>query len=82
VLVYLRDAADPRPVIAEGVWRGEILFRPRGESGFGYDPIFYVPSCDCSVAELSMSEKAGLSHRGQAMAKLQQRLTAALLLAI
>ncbi len=69
-LVFLRYPADPAPVIAQGKWDGQILFEPRGEQGFGYDPIFYVPTHQCSAAELMPEVKNKISHRGQALQKL------------
>ena len=72
VIVYLRSADDPIPVICHGIWQGTILFKPQGKDGFGYDPIFYVPEFNCSAAELAPAEKNKISHRGQA---LQQLLT-------
>jgi XTP/dITP diphosphohydrolase len=74
VLVYLRHAADPTPLICQGTWEGRILEAPRGENGFGYDPIFYVPTQGCSSAELDPAVKNGLSHRGQALRRLRQLL--------
>ena len=70
VLVYMRHADDPTPVICHGVWEGSILTEKRGEQGFGYDPLFWVESHQCSSAELSREEKNKLSHRGQALAQL------------
>ncbi len=78
VLVLVRGASDPQPVIAEGEWHGEILSAPRGEGGFGYDPLFYVPSMNCASAELPPEAKNGISHRALAFAKLAERLRAAL----
>lgn len=74
VIVYLRHPADPTPIICLGTWEGRILDQPRGESGFGYDPIFYVPTHQCSAAELPAETKNRLSHRGQALIKLIQAL--------
>ena len=74
LLVYLRHAADPTPLICQGTWEGRILFAPRGEQGFGYDPVFYVPTHDCSSAELAPEVKNALSHRGQALRKLAAAL--------
>jgi XTP/dITP diphosphohydrolase len=74
VLVYLRHAADPTPLICQGTWEGRILEAPRGENGFGYDPIFFVPTHGCSAAELEPDIKNALSHRGQALRQLRQRL--------
>ena len=70
VLVYMRHAADPTPLIFQGTWDGIISTEPHGENGFGYDPVFYVPTHDCSSAELSAEVKNSLSHRGQALKKL------------
>jgi XTP/dITP diphosphohydrolase len=70
VLVYMRHAQDPAPLICEGVWEGRILTAPRGSNGFGYDPVFLVPERGCSSAELPPDEKNRLSHRGQALARL------------
>jgi len=75
VIVFVRHADDPQPVIAEGEWHGEILESPRGDSGFGYDPLFFVPEYGQSAAELDAVTKNRLSHRGQAMARLIARLT-------
>ena len=76
VLVYLRHARDPAPLVCEGVWEGRILDAPRGNNGFGYDPVFLVPEKNCSSAELPAGEKNRLSHRGQALAKLAQHVGA------
>lgn len=70
VMVLLRHAADPRPLVAEGLWRGEIARAPRGENGFGYDPLFWLPERGCTAAELAASEKNRISHRARALAKL------------
>jgi XTP/dITP diphosphohydrolase len=70
LMVYLRHAHDPVPLICQGTWEGRILFAPRGDNGFGYDPVFYVPTHDCSSAELPPEVKNALSHRGQALRKL------------
>jgi XTP/dITP diphosphohydrolase len=75
VIVFVRHADDPQPVIAEGEWHGEILESPRGDSGFGYDPLFFVAEYGQSAAELAADTKNRLSHRGQAMARLIARLT-------
>jgi len=74
VMVYLRHAADPSPVIGEGVWEGRILRTPRGGGGFGYDPLFWVPGHGCASAELPPEEKNRLSHRGIALRTLVARL--------
>ncbi|HEX2595750.1 MAG TPA: RdgB/HAM1 family non-canonical purine NTP pyrophosphatase [Luteimonas sp.] len=76
VLVVLRDAEDPQPLIAEGRWRGCILDAPRGDRGFGYDPVFFDPDNACSAAELDPAIKNLISHRGRALAALKQRLAA------
>lgn len=75
LLVYLRHADDPTPVICQGTWEGTILTAPRGEAGFGYDPLFYVAEEGCSSAELSAERKNQLSHRGQALRCLLAALT-------
>ena len=67
LMVYLRHEFDPTPVICQGTWEGRILFEPRGANGFGYDPIFFVPTHHCSSAELPPEVKNKLSHRGQAL---------------
>ena len=78
VLVLLRHAEDPQPVIAEGEWHGEILTATRGAGGFGYDPLFLVPSANCASAELTAEAKNGISHRALAFARLAERLRAGL----
>jgi XTP/dITP diphosphohydrolase len=77
VMVFLRHAGDPSPVMAEGAWPGLILEEARGAAGFGYDPLFYVPECGCASAELAPDEKNRLSHRGQALRTLVAALAAA-----
>lgn len=74
VLVLLRHADDPAPLIAEGRWYGRILEAPRGEGGFGYDPLFLPDGHDVSAAELDFALKNRLSHRGQALDRLKARL--------
>jgi len=74
VLVALRHADDPAPLIAEGTWTGRLIETPRGEGGFGYDPHFYLPESDCTAAELPADTKNMLSHRGQALSALRRRL--------
>lgn len=74
VLALVRDAHDPQPLIAEGVWHGRILHARRGESGFGYDPVFFSPAHGCSAAELPAEVKNRDSHRGLALAALKRRL--------
>ncbi|WJW75712.1 XTP/dITP diphosphatase [Thiohalobacter sp. IOR34] len=70
LMVYMRHGGDPTPLIFQGTWEGRILDAPRGENGFGYDPVFWVPEEGCSAAELSAARKNALSHRGQALRKL------------
>ena len=70
VMVFLSGADDPRPLIAEGIWRGEIARIPRGSNGFGYDPLFLVPELEKTAAELDPVHKNRISHRGIALAKL------------
>lgn len=70
VLVYLRHAEDPTPLVFHGRWHGIITHEPSGQGGFGYDPIFYVPELNCTSAELTKSEKQAISHRGKALAML------------
>ena len=74
VLVLVRHADDPQPLIAEGEWHGEIAQRMRGEGGFGYDPLFWLPQLNKMSAELNRDEKAQISHRAQALHILLQRL--------
>ena len=70
IIVYLRHATDPVPLICQGTWEGRILTEASGSNGFGYDPIFYVPTHQCSSAELPEEVKDAISHRGQALQKL------------
>ena len=74
VMVLVRHADDPQPLIAEGVWQGEILRAPRGDGGFGYDPIFLDSKTEKTGAELPLDIKNRISHRGQALAKLRHQL--------
>ena len=74
VLVMLGHADDPQPLIAQGEWHGEIVDTPRGSSGFGYDPYFYLPELGKTAAELAPDEKNRLSHRGKALALLIENL--------
>lgn len=74
VMVLLRYADDPQPLIAEGIWQGEILQQPRGTGGFGYDPLFLDAKTDKTGAELPLEIKNRISHRGQALSKLLHRL--------
>jgi XTP/dITP diphosphohydrolase len=70
LMVYLRHELDPTPIICQGSWEGRVLFEPRGAGGFGYDPVFFVPTHSCSSAELPPEVKNQLSHRGQALRAL------------
>lgn len=72
IIVYLRHAADPTPLICQGTWEGQILESAAGANGFGYDPLFYVPTHDCASAALTPEIKNTLSHRGQALEQLRQ----------
>ena len=73
-IVLLAHEADPAPIIALGTWHGQILAARQGAGGFGYDPVFYLPALGCTAAELDATEKARLSHRGQAIQALRQAL--------
>jgi len=75
LLVYLRHALDPTPLICQGTWEGVIVDSPQGDNGFGYDPIFYVLSDKCTAAQLPAERKNTISHRGQALACLLERLS-------
>jgi XTP/dITP diphosphohydrolase len=75
VIVYLRHADDPTPIICQGTWEGSITLEHRGTNGFGYDPIFYVPEMACHAAELDKTAKHSLSHRGKAIAQLLQKMS-------
>ena len=70
VLVYMRHALDPTPLVCQASWEGRILTEPRGENGFGYDPLFFVPEYQCSSAELAPEVKNRVSHRAKASAAL------------
>lgn len=70
LMVYLRNATDPVPLMFQGTWEGRILDVPCGDNGFGYDPIFFVPTHNCSAAQLAPDVKNALSHRGQALRAL------------
>lgn len=74
VLVFVRHADDPQPVIADGRWNGEMIDAPRGQGGFGYDPYFWIPELQKTAAELTPEEKNRLSHRGQALRALIEKL--------
>jgi XTP/dITP diphosphohydrolase len=75
LMIYMRHAEDPTPIICQGTWEGSVLFTPRGDNGFGYDPVFYVPTHNCSAAELPAEIKNSISHRGQALGKLLAELS-------
>ncbi len=74
VIACLRHADDPVPLICQAAWEGRILFEPRGDRGFGYDPVFLVPTHGCSSAELAPEVKNRISHRGRALAQLLRAL--------
>ena len=75
VIVLLRHAEDPQPIIAEGLWRGRVLHERRGAGGFGYDPVFLDEEQGMSAAELDAELKNRISHRGLALAELKRRLS-------
>lgn len=75
LLVFMAHDKDPTPLICQGTWEGRILHHPQGFGGFGYDPVFYVPSHDCASAELEPELKNQLSHRGQALRMLVEAMT-------
>ncbi len=74
VIVLVRHAGDPQPIIADGAWHGEIIAQPRGSGGFGYDPYFYLPQLGKTSAELPLEQKNRISHRGQALARLVEMI--------
>ncbi len=74
LVVYLEHAEDPTPIICQGTWEGRITRAPRGDNGFGYDPVFLVPGHDRTAAELPAQTKNAISHRGQALRKLVEVL--------
>ena len=74
VIVFMRNAIDPSPIICEGSWEGTIVLEARGSNGFGYDPYFYLTEYGCTSAELSADDKNKVSHRGQALKLLLERL--------
>jgi XTP/dITP diphosphohydrolase len=74
VIVLMRHAADPSPLICEGSWEGVIQLEPAGTGGFGYDPYFYLTDRECTSAQLTAAEKNRLSHRGKALAELKRKL--------
>jgi XTP/dITP diphosphohydrolase len=75
VIVLMRNADDPQPLVAEGFWSGEIILQPRGSGGFGYDPHFLLPEIGVTAAELDAAHKNRISHRAQALAMLASRLS-------
>ena len=75
VLVYLKHPADPTPIVCQGSWEGSILREAKGDQGFGYDPLFWVASEDCSSAELDRDTKNAMSHRGKALHKLIKQMS-------
>jgi len=74
VLAFVREAADPQPVVVDALWEGRIVRQPRGAGGFGYDPVFEDPASGLTAAELPSADKNVRSHRGQALRALQSRL--------
>ncbi len=76
LVVYLEHAEDPTPIICQGTWEGRIVREPRGENGFGYDPVFLMAGRELTAAELSAEQKNAISHRGQALRKLVVALKA------
>lgn len=76
VIVLLRHADDPQPLVAQGTWPGRVLTAPTGDGGFGYDPVFFDPAHGCSAAQLEPSLKNRISHRGRALAALRAQLDA------
>lgn len=75
IMVYLRHAADPTPIICQGSWEGLVLRQPRGDGGFGYDPLFWLPDLQCTAAELALDQKNRFSHRGRALKQLLDTLS-------
>ena len=74
VIIFMRHADDPSPLICEGSWEGMIQLEPEGDGGFGYDPYFFLPSLGCTSAQLSAADKNQFSHRGAALAELKRKL--------
>lgn len=72
VVVFMRHAEDPTPLICQGSWQGQILQSPSGDDGFGYDPVFWVAETDCTAAELTPEQKHAISHRGKAMRQFME----------
>jgi len=75
IIVYMKHANDPTPIICQGTWEGEIATQAKGRNGFGYDPLFYVPDHNCHSAELDPKTKKIISHRAQALASLKLQLS-------
>jgi len=75
LMVLMRHENDPTPLICQGTWEGEIIDKPQGENGFGYDPVFYIPSENCTSAQLPADKKNALSHRGKALQCLLDKLS-------
>ena len=75
VMVFLKHAEDPTPIISQGIWEGTVMTETAGQNGFGYDPMFYVPTHDCMSAELTPDIKNQLSHRGQALTNLIKQIS-------
>ena len=75
IIVLVRYADDPQPIITDGTWYGKIIMEPRGTGGFGYDPYFYLPDLDKTAAELSIEDKNLISHRGKALIRLTRYLS-------
>jgi len=75
LLVMMRHAKDPTPLICQGTWEGRISFAPQGDNGFGYDPLFLIPELGLTSAQLEKTEKNRISHRGQAMGLLLEKLS-------
>lgn len=76
LLVFLEHPNDPTPIVCQGTWEGRILESPQGQSGFGYDPVFFVPEEGCSAAELSTERKNQISHRGIASRAIVKQIAA------
>ena len=75
IIVLVRYADDPQPIITDGSWYGRIILEPRGTGGFGYDPYFYLPDLDKTAAELSIEDKNHISHRGKALIRLTRYIS-------
>lgn len=76
VLVFMRHPQDPTPIVCHGVWEGLIAEQASGNSGFGYDPVFWVPELNCTAADLTRERKSAISHRGKALKQLSEMLPA------